>query len=72
MQRAHKFCLVVEIFGITILQAVPAVSVSRLEKIAVGKLLEVRDGGLYKEDVNRIQLRFVQLNALRASIFKID
>jgi hypothetical protein len=72
MQRAQKFCLIVEIFGINILQAVPAVSVSKLEKITIGKLVEVRDGDLYKEEVSRIQIRITYLSALRASIFKID
>ena len=72
MQRAHKFCLIVEIFGINILQAVPAVSVSKLEKIPIGKLVEVRDGDLYKEEVSRVQARITYLSALRASIFKID
>ncbi|KAK9893208.1 hypothetical protein P389DRAFT_25035 [Cystobasidium minutum MCA 4210] len=72
MQRAQKFCLVVEIFGIHILQAVPAASVSRLEKLTIGKLMEVRDGGLHMEEVRRIQLRISQIRALRASIFNID
>ena len=50
LQRAHKFCLVVKIFGIDILHAVPAVSVSKLEKITIGKLIELRDGDLFQEE----------------------
>ena len=40
MQRVH----IVEIFEINILQAVPAASVPTLEKITIGKLVEVREG----------------------------
>ncbi|KAK9893242.1 hypothetical protein P389DRAFT_176267 [Cystobasidium minutum MCA 4210] len=68
----NQFCLIVEIFGIKLLQAVPAVFVSKLERITIGKLVEVRDGDLYKEEVSRIQVRITHLSALRASIFKID
>lgn len=64
--------MIVKIFGIDILLAVPAVSVSKLEKITISRLTEVRDGDLYKEEVSRIQMRLTQLSALRASIFNID
>lgn len=46
------------------LQAVPAASLWKLEKITIGRLIEVRDGRLYKEEVNCIQLRITHLSAL--------
>ena len=46
LQRGHKFCLLVDMFGIIMLQAVPAESVTKLEKITIGKLVRMRRGCL--------------------------
>lgn len=44
----------------------------KVNDVTIGKLIEVRDEDLYKEEISRIQLRFTHLNALRGSIFKIN
>ncbi|KAK9893186.1 hypothetical protein P389DRAFT_22661 [Cystobasidium minutum MCA 4210] len=35
LQRAHKFCLLVDTFGLIILDVSPAVSVSRVDKVSL-------------------------------------
>lgn len=42
----HKFCWLLGIFGMKVLQAFPAVSVTKLEKATIGKLVEMRSGCL--------------------------
>ena len=58
--------------GIEILQAVPAVSGSDLEKITIGKLVRVSNKDLGKEEMKRIKARINHLNALGASILEIE
>lgn len=57
LQRAHKFCLLVDIFGVTILEVSPAVSVSRLDKITLTSLEQVRQGLVGKDLTAVITLR---------------
>ena len=49
LQRAHKFCLLVDIFGVGILEATPAVSVSKLDKVSLASLKKVENGGVGSE-----------------------
>ena len=51
LQRAHKFCLLVDICGFAILDVSPAVSVSKLDKITLTSLEQVRQGVIGKDCV---------------------
>jgi hypothetical protein len=44
LQRAHKFCLLDDIFGFNIWNVSPAVSVSRLDKVSLTSLEQVKKG----------------------------
>jgi hypothetical protein len=44
LQRAHKFCLIVDIFRCIILDVSPAVSVSRLDEVSLTSLEQVKRG----------------------------
>ena len=46
LAASHKFCMLLDMFGIIMLQAVPAESVTKLEKTTIGKLVGMRRGCL--------------------------
>jgi hypothetical protein len=57
LQRAHKYCLLVDIFGEAILGAALSVSISRLDPISITSLQLLQDERLTNEDVCAIKLR---------------
>ena len=57
LQRAHKFCLLVDIFGFNILDLSPAVSVSRLDKVSLTSLERVKRGHIGKGLTAAIKLQ---------------
>ena len=57
LQRAHKFCLLVDIFGLIILNVYPAVSVSRLDKVSLTSLEQVKRGHIGKGLTAAIKLQ---------------
>jgi hypothetical protein len=63
LQRAHKFCLLVDIFGLTILDLSPSVSVSRLDKILLNSLEQVKRGHIGNELMIEIKLQLSILHS---------
>jgi hypothetical protein len=57
LQRAHKYCLLVDIFGEAVLEAAPSVSISRLDPISLTSLELLQDEWLTNGHVCAIKQR---------------
>jgi hypothetical protein len=55
LQRARKFLLLVDIFGMAVLNSVPEVSVSRVDVLRMEELRSLADGSCMKMEVESIR-----------------
>ncbi|KAJ9091919.1 hypothetical protein QFC21_007032 [Naganishia friedmannii] len=55
LQRARKFLLPVDTFGMSVLSSVPEVSVSRMDVLKMEELRSLADGSCMKMDVESIR-----------------
>ncbi|KAJ9126261.1 hypothetical protein QFC24_001989 [Naganishia onofrii] len=55
LQRARKFLLLVDVFGMPVLDSVPEVSVTRVDALRVSDLRALSDGTFFKAEVESIR-----------------
>ena len=61
LQRGRKFDLLVKVFGVNVLYAVPEVSVSRLDAVKLEDLVQLGSGSIEGVKVKRILQKMVTL-----------
>ena len=57
LQRAHKFCLLVDIFGFITLEVSLAVSVSRVDKVSLTSLEQLKRGNIGQDLTAAVKLQ---------------
>jgi hypothetical protein len=68
LQRARKFLLVVDAFGLSILDSVPEVSVSRVDVLRMEELRSLVDGSCMKTEVESIRRKQDSLKGMVSTL----
>lgn len=68
LQRARKFLLLVDAFGMSVLDSVPEVSVSRVDLLRMEELRSLADGSCMKTEVESIRQKQDSLNGMVSTL----
>jgi hypothetical protein len=68
LQRARKFLLLVDAFGMSVLDSVPEVSVSRVDVLRMEELRSLADGSCMKKEVESIRQKQDSLKGMVSTL----
>jgi hypothetical protein len=68
LQRARKFLLLVDVFGMSVLDSVPEVSVSRVDVLRMEELRSLADGSCLKAEVDSIRQKQDSLKGMVSAL----
>jgi hypothetical protein len=68
LQRARKFLLLVDAFGMSVLDSVPEVSVSRVDVLRMEELRSLADGSCMQAEVNSIRQKQDSLKGMVSAL----